>query len=58
LKELQAVFPDQKPIDRTGLCSWDDQRVVDWVKQTGRKLSSPHFSLALTERIKGRQVVA
>ena len=37
LKELQAVFPDQKPIDRTGLCSWDDQRVVDWVKQTGRK---------------------
>ena len=37
LKELQAVFPDQKPIDRTGLNSWDDQRVVDWVKQTGRK---------------------
>jgi nicotinamidase-related amidase len=37
LKELQAVFPEQKPIDRTGLCSWDDQRVVDWVKQTGRK---------------------
>src|SRR5262249_57160636 len=37
LKELQAVFPDQKPIDRTGLCAWDDQRVVDWVKQTGRK---------------------
>src|SRR5262249_58279975 len=37
LKELQAVFPDQKPIDRTGLCAWDDQRVVDWVKQTDRK---------------------
>jgi nicotinamidase-related amidase len=37
LKEIQAVFPDQKPIDRTGLCSWDDRRVVDWVKQTGRK---------------------
>ena len=37
LKELQAVFPNLKPIDRTGLCSWDDQRVVDWVKQTGRK---------------------
>jgi nicotinamidase-related amidase len=37
LKEIQAVFPDQKPIDRTSLNSWDDQRVVDWVKQTGRK---------------------
>ena len=37
LKDIQAVFPDQKPIDRTGLNSWDDQRVVDWVKQTGRK---------------------
>ena len=31
------MFPEQKPIDRTGLCSWDDQRVVDWVKRTGRK---------------------
>jgi len=36
-KQVQAVFPDQKPIDRTGLNSWDDQRVVDWVERTGRK---------------------
>jgi nicotinamidase-related amidase len=36
VKDIQAVFPDQQPIDRTGLNAWDDQRVVDWVKQTGR----------------------
>jgi nicotinamidase-related amidase len=37
LKEIQDVFPEQKPIDRTTLNSWEDQRVVDWVKGTGRK---------------------
>ena len=37
LKPLQDVFPDQKPIDRTFINSWEDERVVDWVKQTGRK---------------------
>lgn len=35
-EEVQAVFPEQKPIDRTGLNSWDDQRVRDWVKKTGK----------------------
>jgi nicotinamidase-related amidase len=25
------------PIDRTGLDSWDDERVVNWVKKTGHK---------------------
>lgn len=35
--EIQAVHPDQVPLDRTGLNSWDSQRVVDWVKATGRK---------------------
>jgi nicotinamidase-related amidase len=34
---LQAVFPDQAPIDRTTLNSWEDSRVVDLVKKTGRK---------------------
>jgi nicotinamidase-related amidase len=34
---LQAVFPDQVPIDRTTLNSWEDSRVVDAVKKTGRK---------------------
>jgi nicotinamidase-related amidase len=37
LDQLQAVFPDQKPIDRTFINTWEDKRVVDWVKQTGRK---------------------
>ena len=35
--ELQAVFPDQKPIDRTTMNTWEDQRVVDAVKKTGKK---------------------
>ncbi|WP_299344054.1 hydrolase [uncultured Pseudoxanthomonas sp.] len=34
---LQAVFPDQKPIDRTYINTWQDARVVDAVKATGRK---------------------
>ena len=37
IEEIQAVHPDQAPIDRTGLNSWDDQRIRDWVKATGRK---------------------
>lgn len=37
LKQLQAVFPDQKPIDRTFINTWEDKRVVDWVKKSGRK---------------------
>jgi len=34
---LQAVFPDQKPIDRTFINAWEDHSVVQWVEQTGRK---------------------
>jgi len=37
IKELQDVFPEQSPIDRTTLNSWEDRRVVNWVKQTDRK---------------------
>jgi nicotinamidase-related amidase len=37
LKQLQEIFPDQKPIDRTWINSWEDNRVVEWVKNTGRK---------------------
>src|ERR1700687_3155703 len=37
IKEIQDVFPEQTPIDRTTLNTWEDQRVVTWVKQTGRK---------------------
>jgi len=37
IKEIQDIFPDQVPVDRTTLNSWEDPRIVDWVKQTGRK---------------------
>ncbi len=37
IKEVQEIDPAQVPIDRTGLNSWDDQRVVDWVEATGKK---------------------
>lgn len=34
---IQAVFPDQVPIDRTFINCWEDKHVVDWVKKTGKK---------------------
>src|SRR6267154_5290758 len=37
IKALQDVFPKQKPIDRTFINTWEDQRVVAAVKKTGRK---------------------
>ena len=37
LKPLHDVFPDQEPIDRTFINTWEDQKVVDVVKKSGRK---------------------
>jgi nicotinamidase-related amidase len=37
IKGLQDVFSEQKPIDRTLINTWEDARVVDAVKKTGRK---------------------
>jgi len=37
IKGLQDVFPEQKPINRTLINTWEDRRVVDAVKATGRK---------------------
>ncbi|MBJ6616882.1 hydrolase [Actinospica acidiphila] len=37
LQGLRDVFPDQKPINRTLINTWQDERVVDAVKATGRK---------------------
>lgn len=37
IKGLQEVFPEQKPIDRTFINTWEDNRVVDAVKKTGRR---------------------
>lgn len=37
LQPLQDVFPDQRPINRTFINTWEDRRVVDAVKATGRQ---------------------
>ncbi len=37
IQGLQNVFPDQKPVDRTYINAWQDKRIPDLVKATGRK---------------------
>jgi len=37
LPQIQNVFPDIKPIDRTSMNSWEDANLVKAVKATGRK---------------------
>lgn len=37
IQGIQDVFPEQKPIDRAFINTWQDRRVVDAVKATGRK---------------------
>ncbi|HMO16210.1 MAG TPA: hydrolase [Pirellulaceae bacterium] len=37
IKGLQDVFPDQKPIDRTLINTWEDPKVTDIIKKSGRK---------------------
>ncbi len=37
LKGLQDVFPEQKPINRTFINTWEDPKVTDIVKESGRK---------------------
>ncbi len=37
IQGLQDVFPKQKPIDRTFINTWQDERVVELVKKSGRK---------------------
>ncbi|RYD46811.1 MAG: hydrolase [Verrucomicrobiaceae bacterium] len=37
IKGLQDVFPDQKPINRTFINTWEDPNVTDIVKKSGRK---------------------
>ena len=36
LSSIQDVFPTQKPINRTFINTWEDSRVVEAVKKTGR----------------------
>ena len=37
IKGLQEVFPDQQPIDRTFINTWEDPNVTNVVKKSGRK---------------------
>lgn len=37
LQQLQDVFPEQKPLNRTWINAWQDPKVTDWVKKTGKK---------------------
>ena len=37
IKSLQDVFPDQKPINRTSINTWEDPNVTNAVKKNGRK---------------------
>ena len=37
IKGLQDVFPDQKPINRTSINTWEDPNVTNAVKKRGRK---------------------
>jgi nicotinamidase-related amidase len=35
--QVQAVFPDQAPVERTSMNSWDDKNFVAAIEKTGRK---------------------
>jgi nicotinamidase-related amidase len=37
IPQIQSLFPDQKPIARTTINSWEDRAVVDAVAASGRK---------------------
>ena len=37
IKGLQDLFPEQKPINRTFINAWEDSKVTDIVKKSGRK---------------------
>lgn len=37
IKGLQDVFPNQKPIDRTFINTWEDPKVTEVVRKSGRK---------------------
>ena len=35
--QVQAIYPEQRPIERSSMNSWDDEKFVAAVKKTGRK---------------------
>ena len=37
VKQVQEVFADQTPIERTGLNAFEDERIVAWMKEGGHR---------------------
>jgi nicotinamidase-related amidase len=37
IQQLQDLFPEQKPINRTFINTWEDENVIKWVKAQGKK---------------------
>ncbi|MDY3902026.1 hydrolase [Peptoniphilus sp.] len=37
IKEIEEIFPDIEPVDRTTINSWEDEEFYEAVKKTGRK---------------------
>ncbi|MEH7747259.1 hydrolase [Neobacillus drentensis] len=37
LSEIQSVFPDRRPIDRTAINAWEDPRVVRQINEYGKR---------------------
>src|SRR5882724_11791364 len=35
--QLKAIFPDQNPIERSSMDSWDDKNFVTAIERTGKK---------------------
>lgn len=35
--QIQAIFPDYQPIERSSMNSWDDKNFVNAIEKTGRK---------------------
>jgi hypothetical protein len=43
VQQVQDVFPDHLPIERTGLDAFEDERVVAWVKEGGPQKACHHW---------------
>jgi nicotinamidase-related amidase len=37
IRDIQDVFPDLRPINRSFINAWEDKRIIEAVKKTGRK---------------------
>jgi nicotinamidase-related amidase len=56
IKALQDVFPDQKPIDRTYINTWEDQRVVDAVTDASGGVTLEAHDMAVRRMVQAGAV--